>query len=78
MSATTMVYNEKVSILREGWEILVEQLGILKATQFVMLLGRGKGDTVQEITEYWGDASIEEIHNQVVAWKAKRMASEYA
>ena len=78
MSATTMMYTEKVSLIREGWEILVEQLGILKATQFVILLERGKGDTVEEIVEYWGNASIDEIHNQVVAWKAKRKADEQA
>ncbi len=67
MSATTVMYTEADSIIREGWEILVERLGILKATQFVILLERGKGDTVKEIAEYWGNASIDEIHNQVVA-----------
>jgi hypothetical protein len=41
MSATTVMYAEADSIIREGWEILVERLGILKATQFVTLLERG-------------------------------------
>jgi hypothetical protein len=27
---------------------------------------RGKGDSVKEITEYWGDTTIEEIHNRIV------------
>jgi hypothetical protein len=72
MSSATLVYPETVSIIREGWKLLVEQLGIEKATQFIMLIERGKGDTVQEITEYWGNASIEEIHHQVLAWKTKK------
>ncbi len=35
------------------------------------LLERGKGDSVKEIAEYWGEATIEEIHNRVVDWAAK-------
>jgi len=77
MSATTVMYTEADSIIREGWKILVERLGIQKATQFVILLERGKGDTVKEIAEYWGNASIDEIHNQVVAWKAEREAANH-
>jgi len=77
MNATTVMYTEADSIIREGWEILVERLGIQKATQFVILLERGKGDTVKEIAEYWGNASIDEIHNQVVAWKAEREAASH-
>jgi len=41
MSATTVMYTEADSIIREGWKILVERLGIQKATQFVILLERG-------------------------------------
>jgi len=64
--------TDPVAIIREGWNLLVEQLGIEKATQFIVLVERGKGDSVQEIADYWGNASIEEIHNQVMMWKAKR------
>jgi hypothetical protein len=77
MSAATVMYTEADSIIREGWEILVERLGIQKATQFVLLLERGKGDTVKEIAEYWGNASINEIHDQVVTWKAEREAANH-
>ena len=56
--------------MKEGWEALVEKLGIQKATEFVILLERGKGDSVQEISDYWGDASLAEIHSKVVAWKS--------
>jgi len=64
------------AVIRKGWQVLVEQLGLQKATQFVVLLERGKGDSVQEIVDYWGDASIDEIHDQVMAWKVKRQASD--
>jgi hypothetical protein len=69
MSTTPLI---DPSIVQEGWEILVEKLGLEKATQFVVLLERGKGDSVQEINEYWGDVSIDEIHNQVMAWKSRQ------
>ncbi len=72
MNTATVVYTESQTIIREGWKILVEQLGPQKATQFVVLLERGKGDSVKEIIDYWGDTGIDEIHNQVVAWKNKK------
>lgn len=66
MSTTTLIDPH---LVEEGWKVLVEQLGIQKATQFVILLERGKGDSVQEINDHWGDTSIDEIHHQVTAWK---------
>jgi len=72
MSRTAALYADAESIIREGWDILVDKLGIQNATQFIVLLERGKGDSVKEIAEYWGDADIEEIHNRVMEWKAKR------
>ncbi len=72
MSTVTMVPPESIALIREGWNLLVENLGVEKATQFVVLIERGKGDTVQEIHDYWGKANIEEIHQRVLAWKAKR------
>ena len=72
MSTTAALYADAESIIREGWDILVDKLGIQNATQFIVLLERGKGDSVKEIAEYWGDANIEEIHNRVLEWKAKR------
>jgi hypothetical protein len=70
MSTTTLIDPH---VVEEGWKVLVEQLGIQKATQFVILLERGKGDSVQEINDYWGDTSIDEIHNQVGAWKTRQL-----
>ena len=73
MSATAVI-AEANAVIREGWQVLVEQLGLLKATQFVVLLERGQGDSVQEIAAYWGDSSIDDIHSQVLAWKKERQA----
>ena len=55
MTTTTM----DVNLIQEGWKLLVEKLGLQKATQFVVLLERGKGNSVAEINEYWGNAGIE-------------------
>jgi len=60
------------AIIQEGWKVLVAKLGLQKATQFVVLLERGKGDSVKEINDYWGDAGIEEIYNRVSDWKTKQ------
>jgi hypothetical protein len=72
MSNKAYLYNDSESLIHEGWTILRENLGIQKATQFIVLIERGKGDSVKEIAEYWGDASIDEIHDQVMEWKATR------
>jgi hypothetical protein len=37
-----------------------------------VLLERGKGDSVAEIKEYWGDASIDEIHARIMQWQEQR------
>jgi len=57
--------------IHKGWKALVAQMGIQKATQFILLVERGKGDSVQEIVEYWQDASIEMIFDKINTWKAK-------
>ena len=59
-------------IVQEGWKVLVAKLGLQKATQFVVFLERGKGDSVKEINDYWGNTSIDEISNRVATWKAKQ------
>ena len=64
--------TDAVTLLREGWGVLVEQLGVQKATEFAILLERGKGDTVEDITQYWGDMDIEEMHSQVLSWKQQQ------
>ena len=69
MNTTTI----ESDIVQEGWKVLVAKLGLQKATQFVVLLERGKVDSVNEINVYWGNASIDEIYNRVAAWKASQL-----
>jgi len=33
---------------------------------------RGKGDSVKEIAEYWGDATIDEIYKRIREWEIKQ------
>ncbi len=72
MSTLTALPSEPAELVREGWKLLVEHLGLPKATQFVVLLERGKGDSVAEIKDYWGEASMEEIHARIMQWKESR------
>ena len=58
------------NIIQEGGKIMVEELGLPEAPQFVLLLERGQGDSVKEVRDYWGDAGIDEIHQRVSAWKS--------
>lgn len=76
MSAAVQTYVDTNEIVREGWEILVKNLGLLKATQFVVLLERGKGDSVKEIADYWGNATIEEVYERVREWEAKHPVNQ--
>jgi hypothetical protein len=70
MNATTTLNPEAISLLREGWHLLIDQLGIQNATRFVILIERGQGDSVEDIARYWGDKTIDEIHQQVMTWKS--------
>lgn len=60
------------SVVHEGWNVLVEQLGLRKATEFVIQLERGQGDSIKEIADYWGDASLDDIQNRIKQWKSER------
>lgn len=57
-------------LIRKGWEILVQQMGISQATRFVVALERGEGDTILDVEKYWGNATVHEIHEQIMAAKA--------
>jgi hypothetical protein len=71
MNTTVSEVNNPDLLVRKGWRILVEQLGIQNATQFVLLLERGKGDSIEEIAQYWGNSSIDDIYNSVTAWMSQ-------
>lgn len=68
MNTTTI----DADVIQEGWKVLVAKLGLQKATRFVVLLERGKGDSVKEINDYWGNVGIDEIYNRVADWKTKQ------
>lgn len=72
MNTSTILPSELTDLVHEGWELLVKHLGLPRAIQFVVLLERGKGDSVEEIKEYWGEASIDEIHTRIMQWKEQR------
>ncbi len=72
MSTAAVLEANAGDILREGWSVLVDTLGIHKATHFVVLLERGKGDSVQEIAQYWGESSVDDIHRQVSEWTSRK------
>ncbi len=58
-------------LIKKGWNILVQQLGINQATRFVVALERGEGDTILDVERYWGNASVQDIHKQIMDAKAK-------
>lgn len=57
-------------LIQKGWEILVQQLGLGQALRFVVALERGEGDTIIDVEKYWGDATVQDIHQQIIAAKA--------
>ena len=71
MNTSTAVSNDPANLLREGWKVLVEHLGLPQATQFVVLLERGKGDSVAEVAEFWGDTDVDNIHRRILEWKKR-------
>lgn len=72
MSTTAVLEANAGDLLREGWSALVDTLGIQKATRFVVLLERGKGDSVQEIADYWDGSDIDDIHRKVLDWISRK------
>lgn len=71
MHTNTQIISPPASpdLIRQGWEILVQQLGISQATRFVVALERGEGDTILEVEKYWGHATVHDIHEQIMAAK---------
>jgi len=49
------------AVVQQGWENLVKEMGIAKATRFLVALERGEGDTVKEIKRFWRGKSLDEI-----------------
>jgi len=53
------------------WKTPSPNLVLQNAIQFVNVLESGKGDSVKEIAEFWGNASIEEIHDRVLEMESQ-------
>lgn len=43
----------EMRLIEEGWETLVERLGVAEATRFVMLLDRRTGGALQHLRALW-------------------------
>lgn len=43
----------EIRLIEEGWDVLVEQLGLAEATRFVMLLDRRTGGALQHLQHLW-------------------------
>jgi len=46
-------------------------LAIADVKEFLAVLEKCKGDSVQEIKKFWGDKKIEEMHREVLEAKKK-------
>jgi len=49
------------SLRKEGWEVLVEKLGVVEATRYILQFRIGAGDYTKERHEIFKDISVEEI-----------------
>jgi hypothetical protein len=43
----------EMRLIEEGWDALVERLGLAEATRFVMLLDRRTGGAIQHLRQLW-------------------------
>ena len=46
----------EIRLIEEGWDVLVEQLGLAEATRFVMLLDRRTGGALRHLQHLWSGA----------------------
>ncbi len=58
-------------IIARGWDALIQELGVAGATRFVMLIERGKGDSVQDFRQMWRGMSLDDIHRQLMKDEAQ-------
>jgi len=53
------------AVIRKGWKALVKEMGLAKATRFLVAFERGEGDSVKEIKRFWRGKSLNEIYRTV-------------
>lgn len=58
-------------IKKEGWDVLVEKLGIADATMFVMEHERGHGDYTEERKTTFAGKKIDKIAREIKELKSK-------
>lgn len=61
-------------VVRRGYQVLVESLGVVDALRFIQHFSSGHGDYTQERQTWLGQASIEEVLSDM---KQSQDASQY-
>ncbi|MBU0567535.1 hypothetical protein KJ693_00165 [bacterium] len=59
------------SLINEGLQTLVTNLGYARAARFIMSIGRGKGDSVKEFKKMWKDKTVDDICREIEEAKRK-------
>ncbi len=59
-------------IKEEGWEALVERLGVADATMFIMEHERGYGDYTEERKKIFNQKTLDEIVSDIKKLKKKQ------
>ena len=59
-------------IKEEGWDALVERLGIAGATMFIMEHEGGYGDYTEERKKIFGQKSLDEIIKEIKSSKSSK------
>lgn len=57
----------EMRLIEEGWDALVERLGLAEATRFVMLLDRRTGGAMQHLHALWSGQRGTPSHRPVGA-----------
>lgn len=65
----------ELRLIEEGWEALVERMGLAEATHFVMLLDRRTGGALQHLRHLWSDPILNQRRS--TDQKATKAAKQY-
>ncbi len=63
--------NTKETVINRGIDVLIRELGHPDALEFILAIERGNGDSVKEFKKLWGNKTVREIHNEILAAKEK-------
>lgn len=70
MSKSAFVADQRT--IKKGWNVLVNSLGLEKATRFIVSLERGEGDSVSELRRLWRGKSARAIHQEILTAKSAK------